>query len=298
MKASQRTTWAEGQNIALGTIEDSDGEIYICIAAINPTAATDKPSPDSTRAGANWQSYWKPYEFGTLVLDNVTAYRSTAASKHIVLFGQTLAPGCSMTNCKIYNTTGGTAGGDWQVVGKCGNILFQNNTIVGPQSLSCYGREGNKIINNSITSNDVFGLSLSVQDTYNYSTDNYVTGNVIVQTGADSTDYAVYILGGSTSGTFTDKNCIYAPNGGTLYYLNDAAKATIALTRTYWEGIGQLYIENEDNSIVVNPQLNALGYSINPTVIELGAGRQPEITRNPLSRRLTLQEAYIRLVNQ
>jgi len=261
---AQCPVWATGQNCAVGVIRSSDGEVYQCVTAINPTAAADKPAPNAT-AGANWKTYWTPMVHGLVRINNCTIGHNNPTNPpraHVIHLGLTCEPGSSVTNCRVY-------GGDYGIVAKCGGALIMGNTVFVPANISLgggimtVGRHNSNIINNTVyaLNQSAFyaGQQTSNSEDVNVNTSegSLVLNNIFwCNSDGGAGDYAMNIQKTAYNKMYSNYNCLFTgignANGASLVSWTATDKTNLADAQSYWSTT--FNYKNEANSISVNPQ--------------------------------------------
>jgi len=256
--------WSNAVDYTVGQYAAEAGDVYQCLVDNGP-GGVGAIVPGS---GTNWRLYWvRPTLGHAVVTGNDIAFDAVEAN-HAILIGWGF-DSVTVANNKVQN-------GDRQIVVKNLGSHILNNICLGAHPINLFSGGRHSIVNNTCVASSGTAMLLDDQESQ-YTVSNEIINNIFVADGAGTK--ALFVLDATTAPTNTfDYNCYWAQNGAVLATIGGVQCDTLAEIQARWTALGRP--DNDANSIVADPQLDADYKPTNPDVVN---GGRPDSSGNKTS---------------
>jgi len=189
------------------------------------------------------------------------------------------------------NTLHGSTTYQLQVSGSYNRV--HRNVITGGRGISFAGGSQNLVDHNSLAVTGTYGITwtnITVSDSSTITPDNNIFENNIVVGGSNTT--LLYDNNGNSRNIKINNNCYYG--GVHLAYLGGVNYDTLSTLKAKWSTYSTCFTDNDDESIVENPQFDSQYHVHNPYFWDKDFGAwQPTIPINSIVGGSRARRVYI-----
>ncbi len=162
---------------------------------------------------------------------------------------------------------GGSGAHTFEVAGSDNDVSY--NHITGQLGLFISGDRNDVHNNTSIDSG--FQQSIPGGTSWEYPADNKVYNNILISTGTEA--FKTGVVGGNNVTTEANNNILYRVGGGNIANIDDNVCANMADIVSAWAGVGGIYANNDTETVIGVPDIDAYNIPIAGGNCDVGRGK-------------------------